>query len=203
MTNKKGIDGKLLSDMSLEELWELFPIVLKAYNSAYTVWYAEEKANLEQVIGKQYIKRINHIGSSSVKGLIGKPTVDILLEIEDDYNIEQLKEVLHHAGWLLMSSEIESDLKLSFNKGYTFAGFADKVFHLHIRHFGNWSELYFRDYLVDHKDIAAEYGKFKMSLIKEFKHNRDGYTNAKTDFITKYSEIAKQLYKNKYSNEIE
>ena len=190
---------KPLSEMSLEELWNLFPVILKEYNSACKDWYAEEKANLEKVIGTQYIRRINHIGSSSIAGLIGKPIVDILLEIDKDHDIiEQLKKTLLDAGWLLMSSEIEPNLKISFNKGYTPNGFADKVYHLHVRHFGNWNELYFRDYLSDHEDVSIEYGNLKLSLLKEFEHNRDGYTDAKSDFINKYSKIAKQLYQNRY-----
>jgi GrpB-like predicted nucleotidyltransferase (UPF0157 family) len=190
---------KPLSEMSLQELWELFPVILKDYNPAYKDWYAEEKASLENAIGTQHIKRLNHIGSSSVEGLIAKPTVDILLEIDKDYEIAQLTNLLNDAGWLLMSSEFEPDMKLSFNKGYTPNGFADKVFHLHVRYFGDWNELYFRDYLSDHKLIADEYGELKKHLLKEFEHDRDGYTNAKSDFIIRYSEIAKQLYNKRYA----
>ena len=38
----------------------------------------------------------------------------------------------------------------------------------------------------------------KLKLWKEFEHNRDGYTDAKTDFIVKHSKKAKDIYKNKY-----
>lgn len=38
---------KKLTDMSLEELWQLFPIVLKEYNPKYPDWYNEEKARAE------------------------------------------------------------------------------------------------------------------------------------------------------------
>lgn len=41
------------------------------------------KFRLRDAIGEENILRINHIGSTCVKGLIAKPTVDILLEIDE------------------------------------------------------------------------------------------------------------------------
>lgn len=190
--------SKKLSDMTLEELWKLFPIILKEHNTDYLNWYNDEKQQLLEIIDKGNIKRINHIGSSSVQGLISKPTVDILLEINNDTNIDQLITKLIDNGWTLMSSEKSPNLNMSFNKGYTIKGFAEKVFHLHVRYYDNWNELYFRDYLREHKDVADEYGQLKLSLLDKYKNNRDGYTHAKTDFILKYTEKAKEEYGDRY-----
>ena len=38
----------------------------------------------------------------------------------------------------------------------------------------------------------------KLSLWKEYEHNRDGYTNAKSDFIKKITDDAKSIYGNRY-----
>ena len=51
----------------------------------------------------------------------------------------------------------ESRDRISFNKGYTEDGFAEKVFHLHLRYRGDNGELYFRDFLIEHPDVAKEY----------------------------------------------
>lgn len=190
--------GKVLSEMSLEELWELFPIILKEHNPAYKEWYLSEKGRIVNAIGENNIKRINHIGSSAIEGLIAKPTVDILLEINCNCDIEQIKYKLSNAGWILMSYENKPELKMSFNKGYTPNGFAEKVFHLHVRFNGDWNELYFRDYLLIHKEVAEEYGKLKQELKEQYKHNRDGYTTAKTEFIMKYTKIAREEFGNRY-----
>ncbi len=190
--------GKALSEMSLEELWELFPIILKEHNSSYKEWYLVEKDEIVNAIGENNIKRINHIGSSAVEGLIAKPIVDILLEIDSNSDIEQIKYKLSNAGWTLMSFESETDLKMSFNKGYTPSGFAEKVFHLHVRFWGDWNELYFRDYLLIHKESAEEYAKLKQKLKEQYTHNRDGYTDAKTEFILKYTKIARKEFGDRY-----
>lgn len=193
--------GKELSEMTLEELWKLFPIILKEHNPDYKNWYKIEKQKLLSCIDNKNIIRINHIGSTAVEGLIAKPTVDILLEINNECNVEELKNTLLHNGWLLMSSQKSPSLIMVFNKGYTKEGFAEKVYHLHVRHYDNWNELYFRDYLMEHEDAAREYGKLKLSLIEKYKHDRDGYTDAKSDFILKYTEKAKKQYGDRYNPE--
>lgn len=81
--------------------------------------------------------------------------------------------------------------RISLNKGYTEDGFAEKVFHLHLRLKDDINEIYFRDYLNAHQDIAKEYEKLKLKLWKKYEHNRDAYTNAKTEFVKKYTELAK------------
>ena len=189
---------KELSEMSRKELWELFPIILKKHNPQYKEWYEFEKMQLLTCVRNQDIRRINHIGSSAVEGLIAKPTVDILLEVDDNCSIAKLIESLQRNSWTLMSSEYEPELNLVFNKGYTPEGFAEKVYHLHVRYLRDWDELYFRDYLLDHTEVAAQYGKLKLGLLKEYKHNRDGYTEAKTEFIKKYTDQARTMYAGRY-----
>lgn len=189
---------KALSEMSLEELWELFPIILKEHNPSYKEWYLVEKEEIVNTIGDNNVRRINHIGSSAIEGLITKPTIDILLEIDCNSNIEQIRYNLSNAGWTLMSFRSKPDLQMSFNKGYTPSGFAEKVFHLHVRFLGDWDELYFRDYLLIHKEIAKEYEELKQKLKEQYEHNRDGYTDAKTEFILRYTKMARKEFGDRY-----
>ena len=86
----------------------------------------------------------------------------------------------------------QSDSRISLNKGYTPEGFAQRVFHLHLRISGDQDEIYFRNYLIQNPSVAKEYEKLKLSLWKNYEHDRDGYTEAKGDFIRKYTEIAKE-----------
>jgi GrpB-like predicted nucleotidyltransferase (UPF0157 family) len=189
---------KELSEMSLDELWQLFPIILEEYHEKYKDWYAEEKNILLSCLGESKVKRISHIGSTCVKGLISKPTIDILLEIDSGFDINKLKDILTNSGWILMFLEDKPALNYIFNKGYTKDGFAEKVFHLHMRHLGDWDELYFRDLLIQNVEVAAEYGVLKNELIKSYKHNRDGYTEAKGEFIKKWTSKARELFGDKY-----
>ena len=109
--------------------------------------------------------------------------------------LSNYKELIVKNGYICMS---ETSDRISFNKGYTEKRFAERVFHLHLRYVGDNDELYFRDYLMEHADIATEYEKMKLKLWKKYEFDRDTYTNAKTDFIQKYTEKAKLEYKDRY-----
>ena len=65
---------------------------------------------------------------------------------------------------------------------------------MHLRLKDDIDEIYFRDYLNAHPYIAKEYEKSKLNLWKKHEHNRDAYTEAKTDFVKKYTELAKENY---------
>lgn len=188
---------KNLEEMTLEELWELFPIILKKHRAEYADWYEEEQQNLTKLLAEFEIQRINHIGSTSVEGLIAKPIVDILLELPESYDLEKVTALLQKAGWILMIKDKEKQT-LDLNKGYTPAGFAEKVYHLHVRALGDWDELYFRDYLQKYPEAARQYEELKLSLKEKYEHNRDAYTDAKAEFVQKYSQKAREEFGTRY-----
>lgn len=192
--------GRKLSEMSLEELWQLFPIILTEHQDAWAAWYREEEYELAQILPAQHTVRISHVGSTAVTGIQAKPIVDILAEITPGYSMKSIERILCGNGWLCMS---RNERRMSFNKGYTESGFAERVFHLHLRYAGDNDELYFRDYLREHPDIAKEYEQLKLSLRKRFEHDRDGYTDAKSEFVKRYTAEAKSLYGKRYSEKRE
>lgn len=181
--------------MTLEELWELFPIFLTSHRPCWKDWYHEESGGLQRILPMEEVIRISHIGSTAIETIWAKPIVDIMVETVPDSNWSQVKDSLLQAGYLCMS---EDGKRISFNKGYTENGFAEKVYHLHLRRLGDNDELYFRDYLIDHPKVAKEYEKMKLNLWKKFEHNRDAYTESKTDFIKTYTQAAKKLYGERY-----
>lgn len=190
--------AKELSEMTLEELWVLFPIILREYNTAYPKWYEIEKEKLVENFDDGTIVRISHIGSTAVPGIVSKPTIDILMEISLRSNISQITDMLKSMQWGLMNFSEKPTFKQTYSKGYTKYGFEEKVYHLHVRYADNWSELYFRDYLIEHPEVAKEYVDLKMQLKEKYEHNRDAYTDAKEEFVIKYSEIAKIQYSERY-----
>lgn len=183
---------KQLSEMTLDELWQLFPIVLVEHNPAWKGWYEEERALLAAALPAG---RIAHIGSTAIPGIRAKPTVDILVEADDP---AALKAAILGCGYACMS---ESPDRLSFSKGYTPDGYAQRVFHLHLRRRGDHDELYFRDYMNDHPDAARAYEALKLRLWKEFEHDRDGYTAQKTDMVRACTALARAAYPGRYEQE--
>lgn len=185
--------GKKVSEMSLEELWQLFPIFLTEHKLIWEQWYQEEKEQLKATLTGNF--EINHIGSTAIDGICAKPIIDILVEIPSEVSINEIKAELELIGYYCHS---QTDKRMSFNKGYTEDGFAEKVFHLHLRYLGDNDELYFRDYMLGNPIVAKQYEALKLSLWKKYEHDRDGYTNAKSEFILKYTEKAKNNYIDRY-----
>jgi len=184
-----------LPETDEERRARIYPVILSEYNPAWPEWYAEEKVNLERYIGLENIARISHFGSTSIPGLRAKPTVDILLEINPTADIDRLMNALPSPEYFYLN---EATLTLPtppphlvFFKGYLPDGFAEKVFHIHVRYPADWDELYFRDYLLAHPETAAEYAALKAKLHQNFEHDRDGYTVAKSAFICEVTEKAK------------
>ncbi|MDE5911523.1 MAG: GrpB family protein [Clostridia bacterium] len=178
---------KKLTEMTLDELWQLFPIFLTEHQPCWIEWYNEEVAQLKTLL-PSYVE-YHHIGSTAVNGIMAKPIIDIIIETNTDSQLKEVAEILHSQGYIIMSS---SENRLSLNKGYTEYGFAEKVFHLHLRLKGDTDEIYFRDYLNAHTEVAKEYEELKLQLWKKYEHNRDAYTNAKTKFVNEYTQLAKQ-----------
>lgn len=187
--------GKELSQMSLEELWDLFPIFLVEHNDKWDLFYDEIEIVLKSILSDCPVERISHIGSTAISGIWAKNIVDVLIEVSKDSDIENTAKVIENNEFIRMSTAAN---RISFSRGYTTEGFADKVFHVHLHYIGDNDELYFRDYLNEHEHIAKEYEAMKLKLWKQYEHDRDAYTNAKTEFIKKWTSKAKEVYKERY-----
>lgn len=178
-----------LEDMTLEQLWQLFPIILSPHKPEWELCASAEIALLTTLLSSHYPK-ISHIGSTAIKGIMAKPIIDILVEVADGSDWDSIKETLIDSGYICMSQSTE---RMSFNKGYTIDGYAEKVFHIHIHKAGDNDEIIFRDFLITHPDIAKEYQSLKLSLLPQYRHDRDAYTNAKSLFINRVLALSKTI----------
>ncbi|MDE6060070.1 MAG: GrpB family protein, partial [Clostridia bacterium] len=120
--------NKKLSEMTLEELWELFPIILTEHNPCWADWYGKEVELLKSTLpnGIEYY----HVGSTAINGIMAKPIVDILIVVDSTVQMRQAADILQEHSYIVMSA---GESRISLNKGYTESGFAERVFHLHIR----------------------------------------------------------------------
>ena len=62
--------GKELSEMSLEELWELFPVFLVPHK--WNIFYKEMESFLKIALSECQVERISHIGSTAISGIWAK-----------------------------------------------------------------------------------------------------------------------------------
>lgn len=182
--------SKPLSEMTLKELWDLFPIVLTQPDARWRAWYREERDRLLRALNLPGLTP-HHIGSTAIDGIWAKPIVDILLEIPASVSMDAVAEQLTENGYICMSRQAG---RMSFNRGYTSEGFAERVFHLHLRYAGDRDEVFFRDYMNAHPDLAKQYEALKLSLWRAYEHDRDGYTDAKGAFVAEHTRRAKEAF---------
>ena len=187
--------GKELSEMTKEELWRLFPIFLVEHNEKWKDRYKAMENFLNELLHDHPVDRISHIGSTAIQGIWAKDIVDVMIEIPKGSDMKEIADKLERNGFIIMSA---AAARISLNMGYTGNGFADKVYHIHLRYDGDNDELYFRDYLNEHPDAAKEYGTLKLELWKKYEHDRDAYTDAKSDFIRKWTEKARKEFGDRY-----
>ncbi len=188
----------VMRESEAERLGRLYPIILAEYTPDYVQAYQQEKDFLLSVFGDAVL-RISHIGSTAVLGLIAKPTIDILLEIQTNTDLTDITKRLTHAGYIVNRPPMDI---ITYIKGYGENGFEGQVYHIHVREFADHGELYFRDYLLAHPGIAKEYGALKQKLQHMFAHDRDGYTEAKGDFVSRITALAREEFKDKYNRKL-
>jgi GrpB-like predicted nucleotidyltransferase (UPF0157 family) len=98
--------SKNISDLSEEELGQLFPIEVVPYNENWKTLFQQEKKIISETLGIKVALRIEHFGSTAVKGLASKPTIDILIEIPDLTDqlktcvIERMKSIDYDFIWM-------------------------------------------------------------------------------------------------------
>lgn len=184
--------NKQPDDMKIEELGNLFPVIISEPDPDWIKVFQKEETKIKRVLDKQNIISVEHIGSTAVPDLKAKPTIDILIEVPVSVDKELIIANLIKLNYHYIPRPENPAPHMMFVKGYTPAGFKGQTYHIHVRYSGDWDELYFRDYLKSHPGIAREYGELKARLSVENKNNREEYTNKKTDFINRITRIARK-----------
>lgn len=167
------------------------PVSLVEHSEKWARFYNEIKALLEKVLKDLPVCKISCVGSTAIANIWAKNIVNVLVEIPVSCDMEYAAKLLEKNDFIRMSTKSR---RISFNRGYT----SDGVYHIHLRYIGNNDELFFRDYLNDHPMVAKEYENLKLRLCRQHKYNKDAYTDAKAGFAKKYTQKARELYKNKY-----
>lgn len=186
----------MIDNLSKEEIGQIFPIEIETYNSEWKELYEKEKELILNILTNKTVLLIEHIGSTSVPNLSSKPIIDILVVVSE-LTLELKKKLLlllKSIGYENMSNA-ETDIKMSFGKGYSLTETKKQKFHLHIRLYNSYlwnDDIYFRNALLQNISIKNEYEQLKISLSQQYKYDREAYTEAKTEFIKKIIEIAKR-----------
>lgn len=183
---------KDLHEMTINELGQLFPIIIKDYSYKWPDLYISEVKKITDSFSNNEIIKIDHIGSTAIPGLKAKPTIDILMQVSEQIDIKKVKDTFKSLGYLINDHPENPEPHLTFVKGYTKQGFKGQAYHVHIRYRGDWDEIRFRDYLIKNKEIAKEYETLKLELAEKYPNDREAYTDSKTEWIEKINNLTRK-----------
>jgi len=184
--------NKSLNNMTIGELGKLFPIIITDYSDKWHDLYTAEAKLITDSLLQTDVVKIDHIGSTAIPGLKAKPTIDILIQVTEQIEIQKLKDTFKSLGYLINDHPENPAPHLTFVKGYTKQGFKGQAYHVHIRYHGDWDEIRFRDYLIKNKEIAKEYEALKLELADKYPNDREAYTDSKTEWIEKINNLTRK-----------
>lgn len=121
-------------------------------------------------------RRIDHVGSTSVRGLAAKPIVDVQVSVETLEPLAPILDPLTRRGYVFHPANSDRTKRFFLGPPGRFP------VHLHVRRVGSFDEqlnLLFRDYLRAHPDASQEYARAKWALAERFRDDREGYVLAK------------------------
>lgn len=179
-------------------------VAVVAYDPRWPELFEKERRHLLTCLPVDLLKRIEHFGSTAVFGLSAKPIVDILVEVTSlDKAKHIIAPILEAQGYDYFWRPSWGDDTPPF-----YAWFikrdrnGSRTHHIHMveAEFEHWDRLLFRDYLIEHPDVAREYGNLKKKLSGANHHDRVAYTQAKSDFIGEVTEKAKRRYRKIHVN---
>ncbi|MCE9687632.1 GrpB family protein [Shewanella sp. AS16] len=152
--------------------------------------FEQEKQLLQAAIGDCALK-IEHIGSTAVRGLAAKPVIDILIEVA---NLEELDRHQGAIGSLGYVARGENGIE---GRRYFQKGGEQRSHHLHAFRRGDahlMRHRAFRDYLMAHPDVAQAYGTIKRVAAIECKNDMTAYMQHKNRFIQYHQQQAIACY---------
>jgi GrpB-like predicted nucleotidyltransferase (UPF0157 family) len=182
-------------------------MVIVEYNEEWPLHFLKIKEELEKYLSPFF--KIEHVGSTSIKGMCGKPIIDIVIVVKDDENFNQIKNDLekyfgyfHIGNWAIIDREVFKrrnslhkmctleqellDKNIFKHNGCINSKILDTIEHnLYVCKADAGvlkGYILFRDYLNNNSEEMQQYKDIKIKIIeKHGNENYDEYVQTKID----------------------
>ena len=153
----------------------------------YTPKWKEEFGRVKQAILKSTPipeNRIEHIGSTAIKGMVAKPILDVIVGVDDIDNVnESIFEGFKEIGFLRLRVHGPNEIVLAKFSDDTYG---EKTHFIHLVDYGKklWKDLiFFRDYLNANESARVKYSSLKKEFLNKHKGDIKAYTDYKESFV--------------------
>ena len=152
-------------------------MVLSEYNPEWSIHFEKIKSILEEKLSG-IVYRIEHVGSTSIKGLSAKPKIDIDIVIPKNVSLEIIKEKLaelgyHHSGDLgVEGREVFDRAKDKKIYNDTLDSIVHNLYACPEDNAELERQILFRDYLRNNNEALLEYEKLKQGIAERAGQDR-------------------------------
>ena len=147
----------------------------------YELWkekFYSEKGKLENIFQNEEFV-IEHVGSTSIKGLSAKPIVDIAIGVQSLDDIKPYISKLAELYTIKESQDSNEILLIDENEKET-----NSLIHVMLINSIRYKNMItFRDILNNNYTILKQYENLKIELATKYSNDRKMYTKSKNDFI--------------------
>jgi len=160
------------------------------FRSSWKELFEQEKDLLNRALGEKALQT-EHIGSTSIPGIVAKPIIDIMVAVVSLSQATEHIPKLEELGYEYKSPDTVPE-RLFFAKEQE-PEYRTHHLNLVAQDSVFWNnQLAFRDYLRKHDQLAVEYGNLKKHLAKVYSLTKVLDRDGKTEFVTKILELARK-----------
>jgi len=156
-------------------------VLLVPHDPQWKQMFAEEERRVRAML-RDVVVDVHHIGSTAVPDVCAKPIIDILISVRDVDELDAYDDAMRSLNY-----EVMGEFGIVGRRYYRKDN-ADGHRTHHVHAFASSSHeiarhLDFRDFLRAHRQYALEYEAVKLRLASLHPHDREQYTEGKTECI--------------------
>lgn len=158
------------------------------YDESWPKKFDSERKTLKSIFGED-AEAIEHVGGTAVPGLSGKPTIDILVLVNDMSLVDAYSKSMTTAGYQDREEYVVPGTHLFIKEEEN-----TRLVNVHIfpkDHSHTKDMLVFRDYLRSHPEEVRQYGQIKQELYKKYPDDYGAYRKEKDEYMAKLMERAR------------
>ncbi len=162
---------------------------IEPYSPEWKKQFETEAAILRLIFSDKAIS-IEHIGSTAVPGLAGKPTIDILTTVEKIEIANELSEKIENIGYKSLGDYTNKGSRLFVKEVDDMRLVNLHIFEAEHSHVKDMLDL--RNYLRSHPEVVEQYSKLKFDLVEKYPDNYGLYRKYKDEWM---EELKKNIKK--------
>jgi len=172
-------------------------VKLVPHHTEWKTTFERTKTLLENKVG-HLVLDIQHVGSTSIQGMIAKPILDLALAYDNRAVVNECMPILKGIGY-----EFKGDGGENGGHVFLLCSAPDvRIHHLHLVpvHGTQWAKyLNFRDYMRTYPEQAKAYAALKQKLALKYPDSRKDYTREKVIYVQKiFDQIEKEGFKSPF-----